>query len=119
MKLQDRFDQAGDEGWLWTWDRSLWSRARSELEDLSRLLLPIMLKRESTDKWVWDLDTNGIFSVKKLRELLDDRLLVVHIGVGVTCWNPLVQKKKSTSSYAGCVGVGYRLRMSFMKGVMT
>lgn len=78
----------------WTWDRLLRSRASREFKDLSRLLLPISLNPRGIDKWAWDMDTSGIFIVKKLRKLLGTKLLDDHNGTRTTRWCPLVPKKE-------------------------
>lgn len=96
VKLRDKIGQAGVEDWPWSWDR--------EFEELLQLLQPISLMPNGADKWIWDLDANGVFSVKRLREMVDSRLLDAHNGAGISRWCSLVLKKVNVFIWRLCKG---------------
>lgn len=93
-KLCDKIAKTVVEVWPWSWDRF----------PILNLLQPISLIPNKEDKWNWDLDANGIFTVKKLRELVDSKLLDAHVGTGSTLWCKLVPKKVNVFVWRLCKG---------------
>ncbi|GJX11249.1 putative heat shock protein 70 family protein [Tanacetum coccineum] len=61
-----------------------------ELTDLIYFFVPNVLE---LDSWRWIHDDDGIFTVKRLRELIDDKILNKTNGIQETKWNKLSPRK--------------------------
>lgn len=86
-------DRRMNNAWSWCWRRPISNpRVSKLLEDLMAIL-PNSFQIEETDKWTWDLDGQGEFTVAGLRKRID------HVRAGgssnklKTIWNNLVPKK--------------------------
>ncbi|KAJ9544787.1 hypothetical protein OSB04_024494 [Centaurea solstitialis] len=75
------------ENWEWKWS---WSREPRELE---RRLIGREQEKVGKDKWVWEWDKGGCYSVKGVRERLEGAVVVGGPGTGATLYCPLVPKK--------------------------
>ncbi|GJX92578.1 RNA-directed DNA polymerase, eukaryota, reverse transcriptase zinc-binding domain protein [Tanacetum coccineum] len=82
-------------GWRWEWDwvRSIRGRVSKEFEELLSVMQNIVVHSNCRDKWFWSLDEDGVFTVKMLARLVDERILHVKSGGRETIWNYLVPKK--------------------------
>ncbi|GJV08793.1 reverse transcriptase domain-containing protein [Tanacetum coccineum] len=78
-------------GWNWIWSRPIsGGNTSTQLSTLNTLIDPVILS-ESPDEWVWLLDPNNEFSVKKTCIHLDNALLPdAFIS---TRWCPFIPKK--------------------------
>ncbi|XP_071705301.1 uncharacterized protein [Rutidosis leptorrhynchoides] len=77
----------------WGWSRSPMGRAIGELEELNMLISSVCLKPTDVDSWKWSLANNGVFAVKNLSVIIDDKLLSAGTNVLETLRNNLVPKK--------------------------
>ena len=87
-RVADRWDGCG---WRWQWQRSFdGGRTFAEFQSLLGILDGVGCTL-STDTWVWDLSSDGAFSVSETRRWIDDRVLPV--GMLKTRWCVLVPRK--------------------------
>ncbi|XP_071713115.1 uncharacterized protein [Rutidosis leptorrhynchoides] len=78
----------------WCWSRVPTGRTATELEELSNLLRSVSLDVNGGETWSWSLAKNGIFTVKKLAHLIDQKLLSnPTVSAQQTLCNNLVPKK--------------------------
>ncbi|XP_071692038.1 uncharacterized protein [Rutidosis leptorrhynchoides] len=77
----------------WRWSRNPTGRTLGELEELERMLKAYGLDNSSKDTTKWILDNKGLFSVKKLSVLLDEKVLDNYKGNFETLHNNLMPKK--------------------------
>ncbi|XP_071700638.1 uncharacterized protein [Rutidosis leptorrhynchoides] len=63
-------------GASWSWSQVPSGQTLGELQSLSSLLSSVTLNSSTRDKWHWRLASNGIFTVKRLSNLIDDQLPV-------------------------------------------
>ncbi|GKC73394.1 glutathione S-transferase T3-like protein [Tanacetum coccineum] len=94
-----RSSRSGGSKWVdtlksWRWVRNPRGRGEGELIELTTLInffVPNMLQ---DDSWRWLLDANdGRFTVKMLRELIDEKILHSTDGSQETKWNKAVPRK--------------------------
>ncbi|GJX02450.1 putative RNA-directed DNA polymerase, eukaryota, reverse transcriptase zinc-binding domain protein [Tanacetum coccineum] len=81
-------------GWNWCWDWVANPRGRSlgELEDCISLVRDHVPSRDGTDSWQWMLEDGG-FSVKVLKEMVDEKVLGPRSQVEETKWCRIVPRK--------------------------
>ncbi|GJR97831.1 RNA-directed DNA polymerase, eukaryota, reverse transcriptase zinc-binding domain protein [Tanacetum coccineum] len=81
-------------GWNWCWDWVANPRGRSlgELEDCISLVRDHVPSRDGTDSWKWMLEDGG-FSVKVLKEMVDEKVLGLRSQVEETKWCRIVPRK--------------------------
>ncbi|XP_071713597.1 uncharacterized protein [Rutidosis leptorrhynchoides] len=77
----------------WSWSRDLLGRDKDELHHLSNLLFSYVKQDGSSDKWYWNLASNGIFTTKKLSSLIDDKTTLDNRSRSETLKNNLVPGK--------------------------
>ncbi|GJY40404.1 hypothetical protein Tco_0427674 [Tanacetum coccineum] len=73
--------------WRWDWARELRGRGLGDFEELTVLtnfFFPNVLQEDS---WRWIHDDDGAFTVKKLREMVDGKILIRTIGAQETKWS--------------------------------
>lgn len=63
-------------------------RALGELQELMELVQEGYPDRHEKDKWVWLMDDQGVFTVKRLKELVDEKVLGDPVATIETKWNP-------------------------------
>ncbi|KAL6508840.1 hypothetical protein OROHE_021399 [Orobanche hederae] len=74
-------------------------RGGRELTQFQELLsiLALVVLSDGHDRWVWQLDNSGVFSVASLRRVIDDHQLLV--GNSPTTWNSAVPLKVNVFSW--------------------
>ncbi|XP_071714124.1 uncharacterized protein [Rutidosis leptorrhynchoides] len=79
---------------LWDWVRVPTGRTASELQEVINILMGIDFDFNSQESWKWVLANDGVFSVKRLSSLLDERILKNNnSSTQKTLRNNLVPKK--------------------------
>ncbi|GJS37112.1 hypothetical protein Tco_0535494 [Tanacetum coccineum] len=96
-KVEDGADRGrwvdGKWKWVWGWTREPRRRGEGELEELESTLHDIIIDSSCRDTWKWSLAENGIFSVRVLSALVDEKNLD-NGGDGKTMLlNKIVSKK--------------------------
>ncbi|XP_071726909.1 uncharacterized protein [Rutidosis leptorrhynchoides] len=61
----------------WSWSRSPTGRTLGELNELTRLLSSLSFDFSQHPSWSWNLASNGVFSVKKLSNIIFSRMYPV------------------------------------------
>lgn len=79
--------------WRWNWNRELRGRHLNEFDNLLRWIDGKDPKMHEKDRWVWDFDDDGEFTVKRLKEMIDDKVLGEDGGFLETLWNKTVPRK--------------------------
>lgn len=81
--------------WVWSWDwvREPRGRATGEVEALDNLLANVKPSPDCRDNWIWNLDNDGVFTVKALAFLVDELFLQVGAADRETKRNNLIPKK--------------------------
>lgn len=79
--------------WVWSWNRELRGRVMNEYEELKGYCNNNIPKIHSRDKVWWFNDEEGKFSVKALKEMVDENDLNPHASGLVTKWNNRVPIK--------------------------
>ena len=75
-KLADRWKcVTGNWDGVWDWRCSPRGRSTDELNDLYSSLQNLQLNSKLPDRWKWDLDAKGCFSVNRLSKLIDPLIL--------------------------------------------
>ncbi|GJZ84482.1 RNA-directed DNA polymerase, eukaryota, reverse transcriptase zinc-binding domain protein [Tanacetum coccineum] len=84
-----------DNVWCWElgWVRNLRGRVCNDFEDLQALLQNVVIKFDCKDHWRWAFQENGVFTVKDLTKLVEEKTLSVASGADATIWNKWVPKK--------------------------
>ncbi|GJU29316.1 peroxidase 64 [Tanacetum coccineum] len=85
----------GSDGWRWKWEWVGVPRGRSlgELEELSSVLRDLAPVLGYVDSSRWFLASDGVFSVKHIRELIDEKILRAVTYVEETSWCKFVPRK--------------------------
>ncbi|GJZ80078.1 RNA-directed DNA polymerase, eukaryota, reverse transcriptase zinc-binding domain protein [Tanacetum coccineum] len=78
--------------WEWNWVRSIRGRVSREYEELIGVLQNVV-DPNHRDKWRWTLGVDGVFLVRDLAKLIEEKVLRVESGGEETIWNNLVPKK--------------------------
>ncbi|GJZ55103.1 RNA-directed DNA polymerase, eukaryota, reverse transcriptase zinc-binding domain protein [Tanacetum coccineum] len=63
------------------------------LYHLDRKKALVWWKEGNRDRWKWSLSEDGVFTVKELSRLIEEKILVSNNGGRETIWNKLVSKK--------------------------
>ncbi|GJR71924.1 reverse transcriptase domain, reverse transcriptase zinc-binding domain protein [Tanacetum coccineum] len=79
--------------WEWGWVRNLRGRVCNDFEDLQALLQNVIIKVDCRDRWRWEFQENGDFTVKVLTKLVEEKTLNVASEDEATIWNKWVPKK--------------------------
>nr|GFA29086.1 RNA-directed DNA polymerase, eukaryota, reverse transcriptase zinc-binding domain protein [Tanacetum cinerariifolium] len=79
--------------WVWDWTRAPRGRVIGELEALEACVGNTNILLNHKDSWKWLLADNGIFSVKALTKLIEEKCIDVENNIVETIWNKLVPKK--------------------------
>ncbi|GJX71271.1 RNA-directed DNA polymerase, eukaryota, reverse transcriptase zinc-binding domain protein [Tanacetum coccineum] len=79
--------------WVWDWTRTPRGRVVGELEALEACVGNTNILLNCKDSWKWLLAENGIFSVKALTKLIEEKCIDFGNNTGETMWNKLVPKK--------------------------
>ncbi|GKB86160.1 RNA-directed DNA polymerase, eukaryota, reverse transcriptase zinc-binding domain protein [Tanacetum coccineum] len=79
--------------WVWDWTRAPRGRVVRELEALEACVGNTNILLNHKDRWKWLLADNGIFSVKALTKLIEEKCIGVGNNIGETIRNKLVPKK--------------------------
>lgn len=66
--------------WKWSWRRLPRGREIGELEELNSLIHGKGPRRGRIDKARWCLDSEGEFSTQKLKEKIEEKLVVQDVG---------------------------------------
>ncbi|GJV00544.1 reverse transcriptase domain, reverse transcriptase zinc-binding domain protein [Tanacetum coccineum] len=84
-----------DNNWVWEWDwiKSIRGRVSNEFEDLIGVLQYVVVSNDCRDSWRWSLNEDGVFTVKELTRLIEEKILISDNGGQETLWNKLVPKK--------------------------
>ena len=91
VSIAERGERVGGEWkWTWGWRRTPRGREVGELDELLNGLQDISPIEGKVDKPIWRLDDTKVFSVKKLRDILESQ--EGHTGV-CTKWLKIVPKK--------------------------
>ncbi|GJT14408.1 RNA-directed DNA polymerase, eukaryota, reverse transcriptase zinc-binding domain protein [Tanacetum coccineum] len=83
----------GEWKWVWGWTREPGRRGEGELEELESTLHNIIIDSSCRDTWKWSLAENGIFSVRVLSTLVDEKNLDNGGDRKTTLLNKIVSKK--------------------------
>ncbi|XP_071728879.1 uncharacterized protein [Rutidosis leptorrhynchoides] len=78
---------------IWEWIREPRGRALGELSELNALFQDVILIHDKPDTWKWVLNGNGVFSTKKLTELINEKNILVGPSNFETIRNNLVPSK--------------------------
>ncbi|GKB70723.1 hypothetical protein Tco_0932135 [Tanacetum coccineum] len=96
-KVEDGADRGrwvdGEWKWVWGWTREPRRRGEGELEELESTLHNIIIDSSCRDTWKWSLAENGIFSVRVLSALVDEKNLDNGGDGKTTLLNKIVSKK--------------------------
>ncbi|PWA77105.1 RNA-directed DNA polymerase, eukaryota, Reverse transcriptase zinc-binding domain protein [Artemisia annua] len=77
--------------WKWAWRRQIRSgREQEELYSLLSMLGNTYLINDNSGGWRWSMESSGVYSVKSLRDALDEKVLLTS---SETKWSSLVPKK--------------------------
>ncbi|GKD11116.1 RNA-directed DNA polymerase, eukaryota, reverse transcriptase zinc-binding domain protein, partial [Tanacetum coccineum] len=68
-------------------------RGKGELKELESILHNIIIGSSCRDTWKWSLAENGVFSVKVLSDLVDEKYLDTGCNGNTTLLNKIVPKK--------------------------
>ncbi|GJV82953.1 RNA-directed DNA polymerase, eukaryota, reverse transcriptase zinc-binding domain protein [Tanacetum coccineum] len=79
--------------WRWDWGRNIKGRVCNELDDLVYVLQNVVVSNTCRDRWKWTLFDDGVFKVKDLTCLIEDKIFHVESDGQETLWNKLVPKK--------------------------
>ena len=79
--------------WVWEWSREPRGRGEGELEELESILNIVTIDSSCRDTWKWSLDENGVFSVKILSSLVDEKCLAIGGNGNITLRNKIAPKK--------------------------
>ncbi|GJW14337.1 hypothetical protein Tco_0018470 [Tanacetum coccineum] len=79
--------------WVWDWTRTPRGRVVGELEALEACVGNTNILLNCKDSWKWLLAENGIFSVKALTKLIEEKCIDFGNNTGETIWNKLIPKK--------------------------
>lgn len=79
--------------WVLGWSRELRGRTLNEFEDLLGKLQEWAPNHGHRDKRWWFLDESGDFTVKALKELVNEKELEGHSNLRETMWNKIVPRK--------------------------
>ncbi|GKA74058.1 reverse transcriptase domain, reverse transcriptase zinc-binding domain protein [Tanacetum coccineum] len=99
--LDSRKEREADKGryvdyewrWEWEWVREIRGRGCKEFDDLMNLLQNVVIHNDCRDQWKWKLREDGVFTVKDLTKLVEERTLRIENGGQETLWNKWVPKK--------------------------
>ncbi|XP_071700329.1 uncharacterized protein [Rutidosis leptorrhynchoides] len=78
---------------VWVWSRPPVGRTLGDLNSLLDLIAGYTFDHSREDKWVWSNATNGLFTIKTMSSLINERLLSKIIVAGQTLINQLVLRK--------------------------
>ncbi|GJS66380.1 gypsy type transposase [Tanacetum coccineum] len=96
-KVEDGADRGrwvdGEWKWVWRWTQEPRMRGEGELEELESTLHNIIIESSCRDTWKWSLAENGIFSVRVLSALVDEKNLDNGGDGKTTLLNKIVSKK--------------------------
>ncbi|GJR27367.1 hypothetical protein Tco_1103599 [Tanacetum coccineum] len=82
--------------WEWGWEREVRGRGLGELEELSNMIQSFVPNSLYPDAWRWSLDEKGHFSVKSLRNMIDEKTLSNSSTVTQeTKWCKIITRKVS------------------------
>ncbi|PWA39473.1 reverse transcriptase domain, Reverse transcriptase zinc-binding domain protein [Artemisia annua] len=78
----------------WNWKVNPRGRSLSVVSDLTNLVMNLTLPEGCCDGWFWHLNSNNLFSVKKLSNIIYSRLSMGQcLGKKTHAWNPLIPRK--------------------------
>ncbi|GKD51601.1 reverse transcriptase domain, reverse transcriptase zinc-binding domain protein [Tanacetum coccineum] len=83
----------GEWVWVWDWIRDIRGRVGNELGELVGVLQNVVISNNCRDRWRWRIFEEGIFTVKELSSLIEEKILHVEGDSQETLWNKLVPKK--------------------------
>ncbi|GJS31784.1 RNA-directed DNA polymerase, eukaryota, reverse transcriptase zinc-binding domain protein [Tanacetum coccineum] len=83
----------GEWKWVWRWTREPRGRGEGELKELESILHNIIIDSSCRDTWKWSLAENGIFFVKVLPALVDEKYLDTGGNGNTMLLNKIVPKK--------------------------
>lgn len=79
--------------WSWEWERGIRGRVAGELVEMTALIHSIAPTVGQPDTWTWNLEENGFFTVKTLRELIDGKILQRSNTWQETRWCKIIPRK--------------------------
>lgn len=79
--------------WEWDWVRSIRGRVNREFDELLGVMQNVVVNSNCRDKWRWSLGEEGVFMVKELARLVEEKILHVESGEQETLWNKLEPRK--------------------------
>ncbi|GJX60145.1 reverse transcriptase domain, reverse transcriptase zinc-binding domain protein [Tanacetum coccineum] len=74
-------------------DRNIRGRVSKEFDDLTAVLQNVSVSNNCRERWRWAQVEDGVFKVKELTRLVEEKILHVESGGQETIWNKLVPKK--------------------------
>ncbi|XP_071708911.1 uncharacterized protein [Rutidosis leptorrhynchoides] len=92
VTVKQRVGNSGDSTRL-DWHRDPSGRTLGELHALADILSGVSLNNNSVDKWSWNLDINGCFTVRKLSTLVDEKIIEIGNNLVETACNNLIPRK--------------------------
>ncbi|XP_071741928.1 uncharacterized protein [Rutidosis leptorrhynchoides] len=94
VKVKDRIAWDGSK-WVgrWNWARTIMGRTQAELDELNSLLLQVPYRPDVADYWAWNQGHDGLFTARKLNELLETKVLHSNHSTLDTLKNSFIPKK--------------------------
>jgi hypothetical protein len=77
----------GVEGQAWSWRRGLFVWEEEMLGELILLLQGVTLQVDKADRWLWNLETSQVFSVRSAYKLLTFQPQSVYLEAVPSLWN--------------------------------
>lgn len=94
--VKERGEWRGEEWvWKWGWRREPRGRELGELENLFNVIRENAPKKELKYRVVWRKDPEGIFTVRKVRSLLEENRCLERGNIVETIWVKTIPKKIS------------------------
>jgi len=83
----------GDVGQAWNWRRGLFAWEEELVGELKLLLHNVTLQVEKEDRWLWNLETSHVYSVRSAYKMLTFQPLTVTVVSVSSLWNKDVPLK--------------------------
>nr|GEW40717.1 hypothetical protein [Tanacetum cinerariifolium] len=71
----------GEWRWTWDWVQGIRGRVCSEFDELLGVLQNVVVSNNCRDTWRWTIFEDGIFKVKELSSLIEEKILHVWSAV--------------------------------------
>ncbi|GJY39956.1 reverse transcriptase domain, reverse transcriptase zinc-binding domain protein [Tanacetum coccineum] len=75
------------------WSRPPRGRSARKFEALEELLLNVNISHSRKDRWKWNVDDKGLFSVKVLSRYIEEHNMTVSLEGNKTIWRSIIPRK--------------------------